>query len=205
VFAGGDDCFLIGAWDKVLPLASEIRERFKVFQQSLLKAEKELTLSAGIVVVNATYPVTRLAEEAEQALELAKEYDKDKDRIAIFGEVLRWEEYKDAQILSCTLKSLIDDGESRTLLDRIRSSEIGFKSLQQRAVDQNKVDFPKVYRLKYFLKNAKKDENRKKLDEVFKLYANALVEDFIKGEKVSTAAKFPVAARWAELLTKTIN
>jgi CRISPR/Cas system-associated protein Cas10 (large subunit of type III CRISPR-Cas system) len=203
VFAGGDDCFIIGAWDVILPLAIQIQERFDRFQKGLKNdnlIDHDITVSAGIVVCNPTYPLARMAEEAEHALELAKEYGK--NRICIFGEVLQWKEYRDAQTLSGTLKALIDDGESRALLERIRSSEIGFRSLQQRAVVQNKIDFPKVYRLKYFLKNAKKDENRKKLDEAFQLYADALVEDFVKGKEVSNAAKFPVAARWAELLTK---
>jgi CRISPR-associated protein Csm1 len=206
VFAGGDDCLLIGAWDVVLPIATKIHQAFGDFQNKLrteVSNVSEITISAGIVVANPNYPMVRLAEEAENALELAKE--KGKNRIAVFGEVLKWNEYGDSEELSGILKSLIEKGESRALLERIRSSEIGFRSLQERAVNQRRMDFPKVYRLKYFLRNVKNQENRDILDKEFSRYSDALVSDFVNGYKESNAAKFPVAARWAELLTKTIN
>lgn len=206
VFAGGDDCFLIGTWDMVLKIANKIQQKFDTFQTELCKKvgiPGSITLSAGIIICNPQYPLTRMAEVAENALELAKEHGK--DRVCLFGEVLKWSEFRNAEILAHTLKELIDNGESRALLERIRSSEIGFRSLQQRAVSQGKIDFPKVYRLKYYLRNAKKAENRQKLEEAFDKYAEALLNDFVNQEKESNAAQFPIAARWAELLTKSGN
>lgn len=206
VFAGGDDCFLIGTWDKILKLANEIQQKFNTFQTVLCEKvgiKETITLSAGVVICNPKYPLTRMAETAENALELAKEHGK--NRVCLFGEVLKWAEFSNAESLAHTLKELIDDGESRALLERIRSSEIGFRSLQQRAVSQGKIDFPKVYRLKYYLRNAKKAESRKILEQEFDKYAEALLNDFVNQEKESNAAQFPVAARWAELLTKSGN
>lgn len=206
VFAGGDDCFLIGTWDKTLEITNQIRQKFNTFQAELCKKvgiQEPITLSAGIVICNPKYPLTRMAEIAENALELAKEHGK--DRVCLFGEVLQWKEFSNTESLAYTLKELIDNGESRALLERIRSSEIGFRSLQDRAVNKGKIDFPKVYRLKYYLRNAKKPENRQKLEEAFDQYAKALLKDFVNQEKESNAAQFPVAARWAELLTKSGN
>jgi CRISPR/Cas system-associated protein Cas10 (large subunit of type III CRISPR-Cas system) len=206
VFAGGDDCFLIGTWDKILKLANEIQQKFNTFQIELCKKvgiKDAITISAGVVICNPKYPLTRMSETAENALELAKEYGK--NRICLFGEVLKWAEFRNAESLAHTLKELIDDGESRALLERIRSSEIGFRSLQERAVNRGEIDFPKVYRLKYYLRNAKKPDSRKILEQEFDKYAEALLNDFVNQEKESNAAQFPVAARWAELLTKSGN
>lgn len=206
VFAGGDDCFLIGTWDVVLKIANQIQQKFNTFQEELCKKagiKETITLSAGVVICNPKYPLTRMAETAENALELAKEHGK--NRVSLFGEVLKWSELSNAESLAYTLKELIDNGESRALLERIRSSEIGFRSLQERAVNFGKIDFPKVYRLKYYLRNAKKMESREILEREFDKYAEALLDDFINQEKESNAAQFPVAARWAELLTKSGN
>ena len=206
VFAGGDDCFLIGGWDVILCVAHSIHQKFNAFQTALCgkaNIRESITLSAGIIICNPKYPLTRMAEKAEDALELAKNHGK--NRVCLFGEVLKWNDFERAKSLAQTLKELIKSGESRALLERIRSSEIGFRSLQQRAIKHGNIDFPKVYRLKYFLRNAKTKEHRDILEKEFDKYADALLNDFINQKQESNAAQFPVAARWAELLTKTIN
>jgi CRISPR-associated protein Csm1 len=111
-----------------------------------------------------------------------------------------------------SLKDLIlNKGESKALLHRISSSEIGFRSLQDKIMKRNKIDFPKVYRLKYYLRNAKTEENKKQLDEFFQSYSEALLSDFMadktKADKstLTNPAIFPIAARWTELLVKNIN
>lgn len=206
VFSGGDDCFLIGAWDIILQVAQKIHHEFDAFQSTLCKTfglEHPLTISAGIVIYNPKFPMARVGQTAEHALELAKDFGK--NRICIFGEVLKWNEFENAGQLAIKLKELIEDGESRGILERIRSSEIGFLSLQERAIKAHRIDFPKVYRLKYYLRNVKNSKNKEILENEFKKYEDALLEDFIHGRKESNAAQFPVAARWAELLTKSVN
>ena len=69
-------------------------------------------------------------------------------------------------------------------------------------MDTNKIDLPKVYRLKYYLRNAKTEENRKILTEVFNAYAEDLLSDFLHKGTKSNPAKYVVAARLTELLTK---
>lgn len=206
VFSGGDDCFLIGTWDKTIDAAIQIWQHFNFVQPELRRKiglNEEITVSAGIVVCNPKFPLLRIADTVENALALAKEHGK--NRVCIFGEVLQWPELENARGLAKILKKLIDDGEPKALLHRIRSSEIGFRSLQDRAVNKGKIDFPQVYRLKYFLRNARKSENREILETEFNKYADALLNDFINQEKASSAAQFPVAARLAELLLKSSN
>lgn len=207
VFAGGDDFFLIGRWDLLFRMAPEIHDCFVAFQNDLrhkVSAEEikyqEITVSAGLVVFGANFPMIRVAEIAENALELAKHNGK--NAISVFGEVLQWKEFKETQEMTSILHLLIEDGVSRSILERIKSSEVGFQSLQERAVADGQIDFPKTYRLKYYLRNIKNPKHLESLESLFTNYSNALIKDFLSGYKETNAAKFPVAARWTELLTK---
>lgn len=203
VFAGGDDCFLVGAWDNIFIIAGRIHDLFNDFQKKLREKlnvlKSPVTLSAGMIVVSAAYPMIRIGEEAENALELAKEAGKDK--VTVFGEPLTWQEIHKAQAIALQMRELvINKGESRSLLQRVKQSDIGFCSLQARALNHNMIDFPKVYRLKYYLRNIKR-ENEDEIKKIFEEYEKAIIDDFMKRGKTNPAL-FAVAARWAELLTK---
>jgi CRISPR-associated protein Csm1 len=198
VFAGGDDCFLIGAWDKVLEAACVIQKEFHAFQT---EEKLNLSISAGVVIVPANFPMVRLAEEAEHALELAKNHGKNK--ITLFGEVLTWQDYQKAKEIAKELKKLIEEhNASRAVLHRIKSSEIGFTRLQEQA-QTGKLNFPKVHRLKYYLRNFGDNQVRECMEKLFKEYEDALLQTFMRKEKALNPMVFPVAARWAELFTKS--
>jgi CRISPR/Cas system-associated protein Cas10 (large subunit of type III CRISPR-Cas system) len=203
VFAGGDDCFLIGAWDKVLDVAKEIQEKFDTFQKNELvhKNNSGVTISAGVVIVPPRFPMVRLSEEAEEALHFSKTNGKNK--ITVFGEPLTWEEFGKAKEIANQLKNMVqEENVSRAILHRIQSSDVGFTSLQERAKNGH-LPFPKVHRLKYYLRNLPdKSPNRKSIEELFDTYKRALLNAFLKKDSELNPAVFPVAARWAELLTK---
>lgn len=207
VFAGGDDLFFIGSFHKITEIAQKIRRRFNDFQKTSGISHK-LTLSAGIVVTQPKYPLIHLAEEAEEALDLAKNYRPEKDSICIFGQPMGWEEFDDCEKIQDKLYDLvINKGESKALIQRIKSSDLGFRSVQDKIYRNHKIEIPKVYRLKYYLRNAKNDENRAILSEIFDQYADDLLNDFLEknNEKRSNPAKYVVAARLTELLTRNIK
>lgn len=205
VFAGGDDLFFIGSWHVMFDVAKEINDYFTKFQETL-KLDIPLTLSAALIVAKPEYPMIRLAEEAEEALELAKKYRPEKNSICVFGQPIAWEEFDTCiEIKNKLFDLVVEKEESKAILQRIKSSDLGFRSLQDKALERNKIDFPKVYRLKYYLRNAKNEENRKVLEEIFDAYAKDLMKDFLHGHnnsKKSNPAKYVIAARWTELLTK---
>ena len=87
VFAGGDDLFLLGAWDEILQLARIIRGEFKSFVK-----DNTLSISFGIAIAKPTTPISYLAEYTEKLLKEAKEID-GKDAISLFGETVKWKEY----------------------------------------------------------------------------------------------------------------
>jgi CRISPR-associated protein Csm1 len=90
VFAGGDDLFLLGAWDEVLEMTREIEHEFKAFVKS-----KELSISFGIAIAKPSTPISYLADYTEHLLEEAKEIDKKKDAISLFRETVKWKSYKE--------------------------------------------------------------------------------------------------------------
>jgi len=90
VFAGGDDLFLLGAWDEIIDLARDIEKEFKEFIKS-----EHLTISFGIALAKSTTPISYLAEHTEKLLEDAKDIDENKDAISLFGETVKWNSYKE--------------------------------------------------------------------------------------------------------------
>ena len=104
VFAGGDDLFLIGPWNRMAYLASYLREKFTDF----VAGNKKITFSAGITVHKPHVPVDKLAAAAEDALEQAKERE-DKDSVTMFGHTVRWGELRVLLDNRDTMQSWLDE------------------------------------------------------------------------------------------------
>ena len=95
VFAGGDDIFILGAWDEVIDFTKELREEFMKFV-----GDSGLTLSVGMIMTKPNKPVNFIAGIAEEALEKSKEYkpeqkegDKEKNAITLFRQTIGFDEY----------------------------------------------------------------------------------------------------------------
>lgn len=93
VYSGGDDVFVIGAWNEVIEFALDLNDSLKKFTQDTLK------ISAGFGIFPAKYPVTRLAEYTGKLEEKSKSND-GKDSITLFDEnnSYKWHEFKDSVI-----------------------------------------------------------------------------------------------------------
>ncbi|WP_457608167.1 type III-A CRISPR-associated protein Cas10/Csm1 [Nitratifractor sp.] len=100
VFAGGDDLFVLGAWDETIAFAKRLRQDFLRFAEG-----SGLTFSAGMVMSKPQKPVNFLAQSAEKALETAKGVE-GKDSVSLFGETVKWEDYLDDLGLSEELERL---------------------------------------------------------------------------------------------------
>ncbi len=83
VYAGGDDLFLVGAWDEVLAASIDIREKFNIYTGGAV------SLSCGVGMFGYTYPIIRMAEESAMLESCAKAYERDgkeKNAISLFGQ-----------------------------------------------------------------------------------------------------------------------
>ena len=88
VFCGGDDLFVVGPWDVIIRLAERAYHDYRKFTCSAL------TLSAGVVIAQDRYPVSRAAHDVERAREAAKRNrEEGRDRIGILGRTLKWDDW----------------------------------------------------------------------------------------------------------------
>lgn len=105
VFAGGDDLFLIGPWNRMASLAGYLKERFAEY----VCENKAITFSAGISVHKAHVPVDKLAAAAEAALEQSKNAE-GKNSITMFDQTVSWQEFKALLENRDAMQSWLDKG-----------------------------------------------------------------------------------------------
>lgn len=77
VYSGGDDMFIVGAWDELLELAVDIRRAFAKFTNG------KLSFSAGLALFSSGYPISKMAEITGMLESAAK--NNAKDSLALFG------------------------------------------------------------------------------------------------------------------------
>lgn len=65
-YSGGDDLFIVGAWNEVIELAVDIRNKFALY------TENTLTLSAGIGIYRHDYPISVIAGEVADMEDMSK-------------------------------------------------------------------------------------------------------------------------------------
>ena len=70
IYSGGDDLFLIGAWDDIIEASVYINDKFKKFTLG------KLTMSAGVGMFSGKYPVSKMAFETGLLEEAAKTDEK---------------------------------------------------------------------------------------------------------------------------------
>ncbi len=78
VYAGGDDLFIIGAWDDVAEISIDIQKAFTKFCGD----NPNLTISGGFVVQHHDFPLYKLADLGHEAEKTSKESDK--NRLTLF-------------------------------------------------------------------------------------------------------------------------
>jgi CRISPR-associated protein Csm1 len=93
IYAGGDDLFIVGAWHHLPDLAETIQGEFKAFTGG----HPKLSLSGGITLEGARFPLYRAAERAGEAEGRAKGYSRadgqQKDALCFLDTVVGWEDW----------------------------------------------------------------------------------------------------------------
>ncbi|MHB1453888.1 MAG: type III-A CRISPR-associated protein Cas10/Csm1 [Saccharofermentanales bacterium] len=96
VYSGGDDLFVVGAWNEVLEAAVDLYKAFKVMTGGAL------TFSAGIGIYDSDYPISRIAEEVAELESQSKNFDPEKNAVSIFsgdgGQTYKWNVFIDVVI-----------------------------------------------------------------------------------------------------------
>ena len=177
IYAGGDDLFLVGAWDEVLEVAIDINRAFKQFTNG------KLTLSAGMAMFSPTYPISKMAEIAGLLVQMSKN-KKDKNSIALFGmetnlkangqleckHIYTWEDFEMKvckEKMNYLLARLSFDGDKFNKLSVGKSLIYRLMDLIQLA-DEDKLNIARfAYVLARMQPKQDKDEQKRKVYEDF--------------------------------------
>ena len=123
IYSGGDDLFVVGAWNKMPEIGKKIYEEFRTFTSD----NSNITLSTGITIApTVKYPLYQAADLAGEALDKSKDLKKEdstpkeKDAITFLDKPLKWDEFSgDITKLKEKLEELLDAGVSRTFLQKL--------------------------------------------------------------------------------------
>jgi len=92
IFSGGDDLVVAGRYDNIFEFAEEVNRSFKSWT-----SHPYIHLSGGIVLAHQKFPLRKLVEYGEEALERSKEYSPEgkhflarKNAITAFGTTVTW-------------------------------------------------------------------------------------------------------------------
>ena len=77
VYSGGDDVFIVGAWDDIIELSVDIQRNFEKY------TEGTLTISAGIGIYQDSYPISAIAAEVADMEDKSKKLE-GKNAVTIF-------------------------------------------------------------------------------------------------------------------------
>ncbi|GLI34303.1 type III-A CRISPR-associated protein Cas10/Csm1 [Desulforhabdus amnigena] len=169
VFAGGDDLFLIGPWNRMITLAEVLRSTFEEYTCS----NPEIHFSAGITLHKPHTPLDRLAEKSEEALKQAKD---GRNRITLFGETAEWKDFLALQTIKETLirwkaEGLVNNAMLYRLNDFIRMIEGEQRIRKQKEIAVREMECLKWYALFHYMaernvgRGLQKEEKKRALEE----------------------------------------
>ncbi len=103
VFAGGDDLFLIGPWNRIIDFALFLYASFNEY----VCGNSNITISAGISLNKPGEPIRSISERAEDALKKSKRNDG--DSVTIFDETVKWNDFKELDKIKETMEKWLKD------------------------------------------------------------------------------------------------
>lgn len=204
LYAGGDDIFVVGRWDKVIDFAAEVRNDFVKYIN-----KEGVSISGGVAIVHPKFPIAKAAEMAGEAEDMAKAHTWNdeqgvkhlKDSFCMFGQAVSWGyEFEYVKKYKEEFVDLIDNFDMpRGILHKIMTYA-AIESRNEEKKKQGKTpDYSYIWHSAYYL--TRMIERQKKNDEVVE-FCKSLRDKELNGAK----GKFrlmAIAARWAELILRT--
>lgn len=208
IYAGGDDLFIVGQWDIALALSDEIKSRFSQWSCN------NLTLSGGIQMLPAKFPIMQAAKMSEAAEKRAKKHSSkskksQKNAITFLEYPLNWTiEYPIVRELKETIVKLIRQKD----LNKSYIKKINIHAEAQKYYFQKKgtslAIAPKwKWQMAYDMSRYAKEIDSKKSSSQAKQFvtdmAGCCFTDRYKGKDIDSMYSFllllQIAARWSEL------
>ena len=179
LYAGGDDVFALGRWDRLLLFARDVRREFTRFA-----GRKDVTISGGLVIVDRKFPIAKAAELVGDVEDEAKKFQGGKkNALNVFGENVSWEEEFD--FVEGYKKRFVDLCKEETMPVSILHKLMDFYGEMKRG------EYSYLWHTAYFLTRFAKGKSDLVV-ELCKELACILCDK-------RTYELIAVAARWAEL------
>jgi len=142
VYSGGDDLYLVGAWNDTILAAKRIREKFVQYCGHSIY----MTISGGVVVTKPKEPVYRVSRIAEEAEKMAKQHrwldgttPVEKDSLCLFyhtgdADMVRsrtttnWKTFVEKTV---TLKQLLGKNSGNSFLRKLYSIEEMYRDAEK--------------------------------------------------------------------------
>jgi len=87
IYAGGDDVFISGTWNEVVEFGFDVYQCFRAYTGH----HSDITLSGGISLAGAKFPLYQAADKAKEAETAAK--GNGRRSLGLFDQVFKWEEW----------------------------------------------------------------------------------------------------------------
>ena len=197
IYAGGDDLFVVGRWDKVIDFAERIRQ-----ETNNRFGNDGISISGGIAVVQPKFPISKAAELAGDAENAAKQFrNGEKNAFHMLGKTVSWDkEFDYVKSFKQQFVSLIENYDlSKGILHKLM--------LYSSIADRNNVlrkegkpeDFSYIWHISYYLtRYMKRYENNQTICDFCRSLRDREI-DYRNGRNLELIA---LAARWAELELK---
>jgi len=197
IYSGGDDLFIVGSWDALPALANQIRQDFARFAAG----NKRVHISGGLTLHAGKYPLYQAAQDAEHALDNAKDLvrpdNRTKDAFNFLDLTIPWEQFTEIAKEQKELSQLVETaGANRAVLRTLMQL---YAQATRSSSERGKPYWgPWMWHAAYRLKRME-DRNRSFQDIAAQIrrIRNSLSKDGFR--HIETLGP---AARWAELLTR---
>jgi CRISPR-associated protein Csm1 len=213
IYSGGDDLFLIGSWDELPCVAWQIRQEFAEYCAN----NPHFTLSGGMVMVKATYPISIAAQEAGDAEKRAKELEyhegqKSKDAFCFLETAIPWCRYKQVLTVRDLICNIVTRSDSHSIINGLRMVMLTMQEFERRHQQPNKsagelkqlAQWHKWrWQLTYNL--ARMAERQSSLEGELTILKTILFENCVEGKSMllpSIMNWLPLPVRWAEFLMR---
>ena len=210
IYGGGDDLFIVGAWDYIINFAKLIRERFKDFTQNNL----HFSISGGVTIVKDTFPIIKAAEESALEEHLAKEHKivtsdgriLEKNSISFMGRPMNWDtEFPAVENLKNKLLGLLNtELLNKSFIGKVIMHAAN-ADIQDHKVNNVKTYWMLTYDLKRMIQRKGKTDVRLLIDTCIKEVCNNT--QTLNGQRIETnyhpLELWSLACRWTELEYRT--
>jgi len=195
IYSGGDDLFIVGAWDLMPALAAGIQAEFARYTGN----NPSLTISGAVTLEDAKFPLYQAAERAGEAEERAKAYRRrqgsgEKNAFHFLGLEVGWEEWDQVLRYREKIRTALEGGAARALLQIVQDTYAQYE--RQRKTRKTEIG-PWIWRGAYALSRMAgriPRENQEAREAVTRLAQSCLNPAEIRFAGL--------AARWMELLTR---